>query len=418
MILRYLNRFTQFNLLLGIIIVVVGCSQAAEEGPGDSPENPTQEPAEVEINEAAEVNEVNVEESVQIEEENPSESSLESYLDQLGEAGFSGSVLVAQNGEIVVEKGYGLADITNEVPITPETVFDTGSLSKQFTAAAILLLAEQGKLQIEDTLADHFDDVPEEKMSITLHQLLTHSSGLPGYVYAGDFVETGRQEAESLALEADLENQPGSEYLYSDTGYGLLAAVVEKVSGQSFQSYLQENLFEPAGMTRTGFYNDPKWEELTVANGYNNGKDFGSAALRPGPYWGLLGFGGVLSTTGDLFLWGQALKENLILNETSTAKLFTPYIKEFEDGESYYGYGWVVEALTDEVTSIWHDGGTDSQNAIMLMYDDPQETVVIVLSNQIEESLINETFYAIDTGFVLGDNILAGDYSSFPHYVP
>lgn len=348
---------------------------------------------------------------------NQLESQIKSYLNRLEESGFSGAVLVAQNNEIVFTDGYGLAERKNKIPITSETVFDIGSLSKQFTAAAILLLEEQGKLQVTDTLANFFDRVPSDKADITLHQLLTHSSGLPSYVYQGDFVETSRKEAIKLALDAKLKFFPGKQYLYSDTGYGLLAAIIEIVSGQSFQSYLKEHLFNPVGMIHTGFYNDPKWSGTTVAHGYNNKKDFGSAATRSGPYWGLLGFGGVLTTVEDLYLWNTALENNRILSEKSTTKLFTPYVKENNEDESYYGYGWVIEESPEYGKIISHDGATDSQNAIFIKYNDRHKTLVIVLSNRIDGGLFrSEIFYGTDTGFILGENILKDDFSNLPGY--
>lgn len=345
------------------------------------------------------------------------EYQIKTYLDRLEEAGFSGAVLVAQNGEVIFKDGYGLADQNKNIPITPATVFDTGSLSKQFTATAILHLEEQGKLQVTDTLANFFDDVPPDKADITLHQLLTHSSSLPSYVYQNDFTETSRQEAVALAFDAKLKFPPGTKYLYSDTGYGLLAAIIEIVSGQPFQAYLKEHLFNPVGMIHTGFYNDPQWSEITVAHGYNKKKDFGSAATRPGPSWGLLGFGGVLTTIGDLYLWNTALENNLILAEKSTAKLFTPYIKENNEDESYYGYGWAIEKSSEYGKMISHDGATDSQNAIFLKYDDPNKTLVIVLSNRIDGGLFRrEIFYGTDTGLILGKNILKDNFSDFPDY--
>ena len=344
-------------------------------------------------------------------------NQIEIYLDNCQEVGFSGAVLVAQNGEIILEKGYGLADKNKEIPITSATVFDVGSLSKQFTAAAILHLEKQGRLRVKDTVANFFDDFPPDKANITLHQLLTHSSGLPNYVYKGDFAEISRQQAIMLAFDAKLKFQPGTKYLYSDTGYGLLAAIVEITSGQPFQVYLKQHLFEPAGMVHTGFYNDPQWSELPVAHGYNNRKHFGSAATRPGPYWGLLGFGGVLTTVRDLYLWNAALESNLILSDELIAKLFTPHIKEDDDGESYYGYGWAIEELPEYGKMIWHDGATDSQNAIFIKYGDPDNTLVVVLANRIDGGLFKkETFYGTDTGLALGNNLLKQDFNDLPNY--
>lgn len=343
---------------------------------------------------------------------------IETYLNRLEKSKFSGAVLVAQNGKIILKNGYGLAERKKNIPITSETVFDTGSLSKQFTAAAILHLEERGKLKVTDTLANFFANIPPDKANITLHQLLTHSSGLSSYVYSGDFAETSRKEATNLAFDAKLEFSPGTKYLYSDTGYGLLAAIVEIVSGQPFQVYLQEHLFNPVGMIHTGFYNEPQWQEMTVAHGYNNKKDFGSAATRSGPYWGLLGFGGILTTVKDLYLWNTALENNLILSEKSTIRLFTPYIKENNDRESYYGYGWAIEKSPEYGKVISHDGATDSQNATFLKYDDPNRTLVIILSNRIDGGLFQkEIFYGTDTGLILGENILKHDFKKVPDYV-
>lgn len=342
---------------------------------------------------------------------------IEKYLDRLEDKGFSGAVLVAQNNEIILKSGYGLAERQNNVLITPETVFDTGSLSKQFTAAAILHLEEQGLLKVEDTLAKFFENVPQDKAKITLHQLLTHSSGLPRYVYQGDFSKTSRKEAISLALNSKLKHQPGEKYLYSDTGYGLLAAIIEITSAQSFKSHLKQHLFEPVGMKQTGFYNDPQWNSMNVAHGYYNQKDYGSAAQCPGPYWGILGFGGVLTTVEDLYLWNTALENNLVLSEESTTKLFTPYIKEEKDGTSYYGYGWAIEELPKHGKKISHDGSGDSQNAILIKYAQYHNTLVIVLSNCIAGGLFRkEIFYGIDTGIVLGENILKRDFTKLPSY--
>lgn len=405
------NKIRTFLLGFSLLILLIGCSPQAEETiPQDTNDTPTQTAIPAEPTATAPVPTPTAIKPTPI-----SQSDLDIYLDALVEAGFAGSILVTQHGETLINDAYGLADIANELPITTATVFDSGSLSKQFTAAAILQLQEQRLLELDDTLADYFDDVPEDKASITIHQLLTHTSGLPGYVYNGDFEETSRDEAQAMAFQAELVTEPGTEHLYSDTGYGLLAIIVELVSGQDFTTYLHDNLFTPAGMESTGFYNDPRWNKLTVANGYFNGEDFGTAATRPGPYWGLLGFGGVLSTTGDFYKWGESLKNHTILAKESVDKLFTPYVQEFEDGDSYYGYGWAVLDHEEYGRVIFHDGATDSQNAVMIMVE-KEDTVIIVMSNQIEESATNETFYGTDTGFALGISLLSGDYSTLPDY--
>ncbi len=396
----------------GLLSLFFGCYPAAESFSPDQINSSESRPVSLETEEVIKNNQLTSSEL---------SNKIETYLNRLEESGFSGAVLVAQNGQIIFENGYGLADRKNKIPITSQTVFDSGSLSKQFIATAILHLEEQGRLQLEDTLAKFFDDVPSDKANITLHQLLTNSSGQPEYADEGDFAKTSRKQAIKLAFDAKLEFQPGTDYLYSNAGYGLLAAIVEITSGKSFQTYLKQHLFEPAGMLHTGFYNDPQWGNLPVARGYNNDKDLGSAATRPGPYWGVLGSGGVLTTVGDLYLWNVALENNLILSPESTKKLFTPHIKEDKDGKSYYGYGWAIENIPGHGKMISHDGAGDSHNGIFIKYGDANNTLVVVLSNRIDEKGLfrkTETFYGIDTGRVLGSNILKNDFSELPDYAP
>ena len=404
------NLFALF-LCLNLLFLLIGCSPQNEESLPQAA--PTAIPTQEEPENTPTALPTKTEPSAELPTEDTSE--LQTYLETVVDAGFAGSILVTQHGEVLIDNAYGMADTVNDVPITTNTVFDSGSLSKQFTAAAILLLHEQGLLGLDDTLANYFDDVPDDKANITIHQLLTHTSGLPGYVYDGDFEETSRDEAQQMVFQAELLSEPGTEHLYSDTGYGLLAIIVELVSGQDFTTYLHDNLFTPAGMESTGFYNNPRWNNQTVANGYLNGEDYGSAATRPGPYWGLLGFGGVLSTTGDFYKWGESLKNHTILSKESVDKLFTPYVQEFEDGDSFYGYGWVVLDHEEYGRVIFHDGATDSQNALMVMVE-KEDTVIIVMSNKIEESASTETFYGTDTGFALGISLLNGDYSTLPVY--
>lgn len=366
---------------------------------------------------------VDVDTAVSNHTDRPTINNLDQYFSFLEEHGFTGSVLIAQDGEIIYSGAYGYADIAQEIPNTVQTVFDIASLSKQFTAVAILRLVDEGQLSVDDTLGELFDNVSDDKADITIHQLLTHSSGLPSYVYDGDFTEIGRDEAIKRALEANLEHAPGTQYLYSDTGYGLLAIIIENTTGQSFQSYLHEHLFGPAGMEHTGFYNEPHWANEPVAHAYFNDETYGSAAERPGPYWGILGFGGVLTTVEDLYLWHQALSENLIISPESTELMFTPYIEEDSDGESYYGYGWGIIDIEDAGIGhvIWHSGAADAHNSIMANLVD-HNMQIIMLSNRIDstqvaDDLFLETIYASDTALALGTSLILNDFSTFPPYV-
>jgi len=349
-------------------------------------------------------------------QQNDLESQIDTYFRRLVYRGFSGAALVAKNDEIVLHSGYGLAQDQNGTPVTPDTVFDIGSLSKQFTAAAILHLEMRGLLDVNDPISECLDNVPEDKAAITVHQLLTHSAGLTMDHSEGDLDPITRDEALQAILAQPLAFQPGEAYSYSNSGYTLLAVIIEKVSGRSYQAYLQDNLFEPAGMRETGFYNDPRWKSLNVANGYLNGVDQGSPANWPGPYWGVLGNGGVMSTVGDLHLWWLALQDHAILSQAATEKLFTPHVQEDDEG-SFYGYGRTI-AQTEFGKVIRHNGGGIGGSSDFAAYTD-QGLVVIITSNRIIYRTIFNLPYEVDlvateAGTQLAKSILSSDFSTLP----
>lgn len=311
------------------------------------------------------------------------------------ERGFSGSVLVAKEGEVALNKGYGLADDEERKPATADTVFGVASLAKQFTSAAILKLEERGELGVRDPISEHLEGVPPDKAGITLHQLLTHTSGLAKNHSESDFEEMGRREALARIFAEPLARAPGSGYEYSDSGYAVVAAIVEEVSGRPFDDFLRENLFEPAGMGRTGFWDDPRFDRLSVANGYTNGVEQGFPTGFPGPSWAIVGPGGILSTTGDLRAWWTALEGNVVLSEESTDKLFGRHVR-LGEGE-YYGYGWEVSD-TDLGTLITHNGAGNTGNAFLAAYPE-RDLVVAVLSNRV-------TFRGLTFGGLLEDDDL------------
>jgi len=297
---------------------------------------------------------------------------IDVFLSRITPFGFSGTVLVAKGDQIALNKGYGLAIRSQEAPNAADTVFCLGSITKQFTAAAILTLEMQEKLKTEDPLGKYFEDVPPDKAGITLHHLLTHSSGLVQDV-GRDYEQAGRDETVRKILALPLESEPGDRFAYSNVNYTLLAAVVEKVSGQSYEEYLYEHLFKPAGMEWTG-YRRPKWDESKVAHWYSGGRDNLNSLARPFPFWNLIGNGGILSTSGDMFKWHQALLGESVLSPAAKKKMFTPYLNE-------YGYGWDV-LKTPRGTVIQHNGGSDlGNNAEIRRYMDAG-IVTILLCNQ------------------------------------
>ena len=210
---------------------------------------------------------------------------------------------------MLLRKGYGMADRENGVAYDAETVFDVGSITKQFTAAAILKLEMQGKLHVEDAIGKYLASVPEDKRGITLHHLLTHTAGLESD-FAGDYDPVSRDEYVKRILASKLRSKPGEVYFYANSGYSLLGAIVEIASGMPYEKYLRENLFLPAGMKDTG-YKLPNWPPTRVAVGYHDGKRWGRLTEKPwagdGPYWALRANGGIHSTLDDLLRWHAAL---------------------------------------------------------------------------------------------------------------
>lgn len=255
------------------------------------------------------------------------QKKIDSYVRTAVDAGFSGAVLVAKGGKVILQSGYGLADREKNIPVRKETVFDIGSITKRFTKAAILKLEEQGKLKRSDTLNKFFDNVPEDKAGITVKQVLEHTAGFHEYHdTTGDFEEMDREQALKTILNQKLLFKPGDQEAYSNSGYTLLAVIIELSSKQSYQSFLEEYLFKPAGMNRTGFYRDSLWKEDEVAIGYE-GKTIGeknSPYYWPHMTWALIGGGGMVSSVGELYKWIQALEAGKVLTEKTKEKMYDP----------------------------------------------------------------------------------------------
>lgn len=290
----------------------------------------------------------------------PADPDIDRYLDRELPQGAGITVAAARGGELKHCAARGLADRAAKTPATCDTVYDVMSITKQFTAAAILKLEMRGKLRVSDRMGAHLDSVPKDKRAITLHQLLTHTAGLPDSL-GDDYDPLSRAELLAGVLKAPLRSAPGKEFRYSNVGYSVLAAIVEKVSGQSYERFLAEHLFRPAGMTRTG-YVLPDWKREQVAVEYDrHGRAQGRPMDHPwapdGPSWNLRGNGGMLSTARDMFRWHRALTGDSVLSATAKRRLFAPQVRVPElDGA--YGYGWVV-VDSDDGRVAWHDGGND-----------------------------------------------------------
>jgi CubicO group peptidase (beta-lactamase class C family) len=289
----------------------------------------------------------------------PADPWVERFLDDTLPEGASGTLVAASDGELVHCQGFGMANREARLAATCDTVYDVLSMTKQFTAAAILKLEMMGKLRVTDRIGKYIGPVPADKREITLHQLLTHTSGLVDAL-GGDYERQTRAEMLARALESRLQSPPGAEYHYSNVGYSVLAAVVEKASGMGYEEFLTQHLFAPAGMTQTG-YVLPQWKRDQVAVEYDppgepQGRPFEHPWADDGPYWNLRGNGGLLSTARDMFRWQLALQGTAILDQPAKDKLFKPYVREEPGGDTYSGYGWVMQR-TDDGEVAWHNGG-------------------------------------------------------------
>jgi CubicO group peptidase (beta-lactamase class C family) len=270
---------------------------------------------------------------------------IKTYLTELEKIGFSGSVIVDINGKKVISEGYGFSDKAKFIKNDPNTIFDIGSITKQFTASAILKLEMQGKLSTEDTITKYFENVPTDKSKITIHDLLRHQSGLQSTV-GKDYDKITQAEFIDKVMNSKLRFDVGKRFSYSNIGYSLLAIIIEKVSGKTYETYLYDNLLKPAGMEMTG-YSRPMFDTTKIAAGYYKddkiwGKPTDKEWDTTKPYWHLAGNGGILSTTEDMYKWRKALMGDKILSKEVKNKLFHPKIRTDENYNSIYAYGWDV----------------------------------------------------------------------------
>jgi CubicO group peptidase (beta-lactamase class C family) len=281
--------------------------------------------------------------------------AIGAYLEEQAAAGFSGAVLVRRGDDTLVERGLGLADRERGIPVAPETVFSIGSITKEFTAATVLRLAELGRLRVDDPLPRFLDGVPADKHAITVRQLLRHRSGLPEYSGLRDFERVSRADGIRTILDLPLVFAPGTQELYSNPGYTLLAAIVEEASGRTWEQAVREHVYVPAGMTRSGFYGERRRPSAEVAIGYEGS----SAAARNAPdgwgpaSWSLKGAGGAVSTAGDLARWVDALRGGRLLRASSRAiALPDPRGVLAYGGANMFGFNAVVHEAPDALVVV------------------------------------------------------------------
>ena len=324
-------------------------------------------------------------------------TKIDNYLSNGIANGFSGAILVIKEGELIINKGYGLANKDNKTLNNPNTIFDIGSNTKQFTSTAILKLVELGKLKLTDPLSKFFKNLPIEKQSITIHQLLTHTAGFLDSL-GRDFSEISQKDFFEKLFASNLLSEPGEKYSYSNTGYSILGRIIELASGQSYEAFLNGHLFTPAGMLQTG-YLLPKWDTKQMSHGYNrNIIETESTITRyqeaGDVNWHLKGNGGINSTQNDMLLWYKALKTNLILTPESFKKLTTPYpYTSSPKSTSSYGYGWGIKNSKANTKRISHNGSNGAFSHSLIWY--PEEDIFIVYSTNTNSSKVEWLAYVV-----------------------
>jgi len=271
----------------------------------------------------------------------PSVQQTVAKIDEYMEAavrvnGFSGSILVARDGQPIAGKGYGMANYELDVPNSPQTVFRLGSLTKPFTATAIMMLQERGKLKTGDSICAHLSECPAAWQAVTIHHLLTHTSGIPDYTALPENDKTRALPVSHVELVArfkdkPLEFAPGQAFKTSNSGYYLLGMIIERAAAMSYEDFLQANLFKPLGMTSTGYDRNSR-----VIKNRASGYGVLAGILVNAPYTDMsspFAAGGLYSTVEDLLRWDRALYTDTLVSRQSVEKIFTPF-------KSEHGYGW------------------------------------------------------------------------------
>lgn len=289
---------------------------------------------------------------------------------------FSGSVLAARGGKILLEKGYGKANIELDVPNAANTKFRLGSITKQFTATSILQLAAQGKLNVDDPVSKYVENSPAAWKEITIHNLLTHTSGIPNFTNFPDYQKTMREPVTPEELVARFKDRPldfppGSKFSYSNSGYEVLGLILEKVSGEKYEDYVKKHIFDPLDMQDSGYDHDSTILKHRAA-GYERSKD---GKLHNAAYIDMsipYSAGSLYSTVEDLYRWDRALYTDKVLAGAWREKMFTPFLNG-------YAYGWTVKGSGADKT-IAHSGGVNGFSTFIARYPN-QDACIIVLTN-------------------------------------
>lgn len=316
---------------------------------------------------------------------------------------FNGAILLARDGKVIIKKGYGKANFEWDIPNTPSTKFRIGSITKQFTSMAIMQLEAAGRLSVDDPISKHLTDYPKPVADrVTIQHLLTHSSGIPSYTEPADY---GTQMtlpftvAQMIARFKDkpLEFEPGSRFKYDNSGYFLLGAIIEKVSGETYEAYLRDHIFGRLGMADSGYD-----RSNVILKNRAAGYGMRPTGLENAPYLDMgqpYAAGSLYSTVEDLLRWDQALYTTTLVPQASLDRIFKPWIAAGAMGS--YGYGWGISTVKGH-RAIWHNGGINGFNTYISRFPD-DHAVFIWLCNVTGPTVM--TLNQDVTGILFGEKI-------------
>lgn len=307
---------------------------------------------------------------------------IEEYLSRAHKLGqFNGAALVAENGKVIYKKGVGLANMEWNVPNDTDTRFRLASITKQFTAALILQLVEQGKLKLDGKLSEYLPDYRKDVGDrVTIHHLLTHTSGIPSYTSLPKFMDDASRNPYKVAefvkkyASGDLEFEPGAKFRYNNSGYFLLGAIIEKIHGKPYEQVIKEQIFEPLGMKNSGY--DHHGTLLSKrASGYQKTP----AGYINAPYLDMsipYAAGSLYSTVEDLYLWDQALYTDKVVSAKTRELMYKPFLDN-------YAYGWNISKVSlaqskETVNSVSHSGGIHGFSTLLTRYPEHKHLVVLL----------------------------------------
>ena len=318
---------------------------------------------------------------------------LQSKMDQYMQASvkvnhFMGSVLVAQHDKILFAKGYGMANIKESIPNASDTAFRIGSVTKEFTATAILKLEAEGKLNVQDPICKYVPNCAADWHPIKIYNLLTHTSGIPNFTDFPNYLKIDTKPITPAQLLADfrdkpLDFKPGAKFRYSNSGYEVLGYIIERVSGEAYQRFLEQNIFVPLEMKESGYD-----RSHPTAKNHALGYVYSHDGYKPADYVDMTvpySAGALYSTVEDLYTWDRALEAGKVLPKALADEMFAPHISTSDTGNAHYGYGWFITAAYGH-KEYAHEGGIQGFTCVNSWFPE-QDAYVIVLDNMESEAI-------------------------------